>query len=107
MILPGDDRARALRRDDVYRGRIVPRRCQRGGCRRSRTVHPDCRPTLRMRACELAQVGWGVNATLVRLDDAWCPVEVDDVDPHRRRSAPRRPPLQRDWVDVTGGFPGT
>jgi hypothetical protein len=34
------------------------------------------------RASELAQVGWGVNATLVRLKETWWAVEVGNVYPH-------------------------
>jgi hypothetical protein len=34
------------------------------------------------RASELARVGWGVNATLARLDKTWRLVEVGKVYPH-------------------------
>lgn len=34
------------------------------------------------RASELAQVGWGVNATLARLDETWRLLEVGNVYPH-------------------------
>ncbi len=34
------------------------------------------------RASELARVGWGVNATLARLDKTWRLVEVGNVYPH-------------------------
>ena len=34
------------------------------------------------RASELAQVGWGVNATLARLNNTWRLVEVGNVYPH-------------------------
>jgi hypothetical protein len=33
------------------------------------------------KACTLAEVGWGVNISLVRLDGAWRVVEVGNVYP--------------------------
>ncbi len=69
----------ALGRKDLVENYLVIQRVEPGALYFSGGIGPL---EVSTRASELAQVGWGVNATLARLHNTWRLVEVGNVYPH-------------------------
>lgn len=69
----------ALGRNDLVEDYLVIERVEPGKLYFSRGIDPL---EVSEPASELAQVGWGVNATVARLNRTWRVVEVGNVYPH-------------------------